>query len=709
MAKPSVNRALQDAQSLTRRGAYAEARALYRAILAEFPDNLPARQALRALDRAHPGPLTAHPPRETLAALAAACGRGQFAQVARDCQALLAAFPTSFLAWNLQGVALQSLGRTAPAMDSFLRASELSPEYAEARYNLGVLLQVAGKLDAADTAYRAAVALKPDHVQALNNLGFLALSRGRASVAVDWLNRALALRPDFAEAQNNLGSALARLNRPEAALAAFARAVALKPGLVAAQVNIGNLHLEQGRQAQAVAAFEAALRIAPTHVEALDALGTALRLSGRADEAIAAHRRALELAPDRPDALFSLGQALKRAGRVEEAIAAYEAALARAPDHARAANALGIALQDLGRIDAAAAAYRRALAIQPDFAECSLNLARAVPLSPDDPQVQAMVRQIRASETSEADRATLGFALATVHDQNGDTGTAFRHLSQANALKRRLLAYDPEDDRRLFAAIATAAPRIAQAGQGIAPDLAARPAPVTPIFILGMPRSGTTLIEQVISAHPDVTGAGELDLCARLGEDLATGRRPAHAGALAEFRRAYLDEAVNPAEGRPWITDKTPQNFLFLALIAAALPEARIVHVTRDPAATCWSNYWQDFASRRIGYAYDLDDTRAYYRDYRTWMAAFESLHPGRLIGMNYEALTEAPEAMTRSLIAALGLGWSDACLTPQENRRAVRTASNLQVRQAIYQGSSQKWRAYAPYLGGALDGLAPG
>lgn len=702
MAKPSVNRALQDAQTLTRRGAYAEARALYREILAEFPANLTARQALRALDRDHPGPLTAHPPKETLSALAAAFGRGQFASVARDCAALLAAFPTSFVLWNLQGIALQSLGRSAPAMDSFLRASELNPDYAEARYNLGVLLQMAGKLDAAEAAYRAAVALKPDHVEALNNLGFLALSRGRAAPAADWLGRALALRPDFAEAQNNLGSALMRLNRPEAALAAFDRAIALKPGLVAAQVNIGNLHLEQGHHAPAVAAYEAALRLVPTHVEAQDALGVALRLAGRAEEAVQAHRRALDLTPDRPDAQFNLGQALKRAGRVEEAILAYTATLDRAPDHARAANALGIALQDLGRIEDAVAAYRRALAIQPGFAECSLNLSRAAPLAPDDPLVLAMERQMRSSDTAEADRATLGFALANVHDRIGDTAAAFRHLSQANALKRRLLAHDPGEDHRLFRAIAATAPALIRAGQGLRHD----PAPVTPVFILGMPRSGTTLIEQVISSHPLVTGAGELDLCARLGEDLAAGRRPVDPAAVAAFRHAYLDEAARLAAGRPWITDKTPQNFLFLALIAAALPEARIVHVTRDPAATCWSNHWQNFASRRLGYACDLADTVAYFRAYRTWMAEVARAHPGRMITVNYESLTEAPEPASRALIDALGLPWDDACLAPQENRRAVQTASNLQVRQAIYQGSSQKWRAYAPYLNGALDGL---
>jgi tetratricopeptide (TPR) repeat protein len=703
MARHSLGRTLRDARAHSRQGEIAEARAIVQSILKDQPDNREARAMLRALGQPNAPPKALHPPKEILSGLAAQLGRAQFAEVSQSCEVLARAYPASFVVWNLWGIAAQGQGRREAALAHFRKAADLNPKYPDARYNQGVLLQLAGALAPAEAAYRQAVAIKPDHADALNNLGFLCLAQGRPDEAVRWLTAATAARKDFAEAENNLGSALIRLGKAGDALAAFGRALALKPGFAAARVNVGNLHLETGDAAAAVAAFERVLAADPRHVEAQDNLGVALRILGRADAAVAAHRRAVVLAPGRAEARYHLGLALKLVGRQDEAVAALDATLALAPDHAKAANARGVTLQELGRIDEAVGAYRHALAIQPDFAEAYLNLCQIAPIAADDPLWAHMHVLHDAGTLSEADLCNLCFALANTHDRQGDVATAFRYLQQGNALRKALLGYDPAQDRQLFGAILHAAPALAGAGA------VTRRAPlaVTPIFILGMPRSGTTLFEQVISAHPQVTGGGEIDLVARLGEDLATGRTPPDRAAIEAFRQAYLAGLAELADGRPFVTDKTPHNFLFLGLIATALPEARIVHVTRDAAATCWSNYWQNFLSSRIGYCYDLGDVVAYHGMYRDMMAAWQTMAPGRVLEADYDALTAEPEPQMRRLIAGLGLAWSDDCLAPHRNTRAVRTASNVQVRQAIYQGSSQKWRRYAPFLDGALDGLA--
>ena len=223
---------------------------------------------------------------------------------------------------------------------------------------------------------------------------------------------------------------------------------------------------------------------------------------------------------------------------------------------------------------------------------------------------------------------------------------------------------------------------------------------------MGMPRSGTTLVEQIISSHPLVTGAGELTFVHQFGASLAVGHTPVELEALSTFREEYLSALKQRSEGNASVTDKMPQNFQYLGLITRALPEAKIIHVKRDPAAVCWANYTQYFVKNSFGYCYSLDDILHYHELYQDLMEYWHQALPDRIYDLDYEALTENQEEETRKLISQLGLEWDDACLSPQDNRRAVATASNVQVRQKIYQGSSERWKRYEPYLNGALDCL---
>ena len=306
----------------------------------------------------------------------------------------------------------------------------------------------------------------------------------------------------------------------------------------------------------------------------------------------------------------------------------------------------------------------------------------------------------RDTATSEKNRCHICFALAKASEDLEDCATAFQFYAEGNALRKKQLGYEKAQDSRLFEKLKASYPPIT--ANAFAPTIvASEPAP---IFIVGMPRSGTTLVEQIISSHPLVTGAGELGFASQFGSSIAVGKTPVNAEALMAFREKYLNAMKQRSEGNAIVTDKMPQNFQFLGLIATALPEAKIIHVKRDPAAVCWANYTQYFVTDSLGYCYSLDDILHYHELYQDLMEYWYQAMPNRIYDLNYEALTAHQEEETRNLIDYLGLDWDDACLAPQDNTRSVATASNVQVRQKVYQGSSEKWKRYKPYLNGALD-----
>jgi hypothetical protein len=227
-----------------------------------------------------------------------------------------------------------------------------------------------------------------------------------------------------------------------------------------------------------------------------------------------------------------------------------------------------------------------------------------------------------------------------------------------------------------------------------------------PIFIVGMPRSGTTITEQIISSHPQVTGGGELDFVAEFGATLARGGSQVNDNSLLIFREKYLSKLQEIANGKTIVTDKMPLNFRYLGLLAAAFPEAKIVHLQRDPAAVCWENYKKYFGSKALGYSYGLDDVVTYYSLYQKLMKFWENELGNKIYHLDYELLTTNQESETRKLIDYLELDWDEKLLSPQDNSRHVKTASNIQIRQKVYQGSSLQWKKYEPFINGAFDGL---
>jgi len=294
------------------------------------------------------------------------------------------------------------------------------------------------------------------------------------------------------------------------------------------------------------------------------------------------------------------------------------------------------------------------------------------------------------------------FALAKSSEDLGNLEEAFRYLEEGNALRKKFLNYDIVQDEELFSRIR----KTANSFKNFSFDAAGDENLPTPILILGMPRSGTTLVEQIISNHSKVIAAGELRFLKMFGSPLAEGKVGVSEDKLRTIRNQYLNEIKKLSVGRPFVTDKMPINFFYIGLICSALPEAKIVHVKRNPAATCWSNFKQYFPAKGLGYSYDLFDVVHYYQMYQELMLFWDKHYPEKIYHLDYEQLTTDQESETKKLIQYLGIGWEDACLFPEENKRYVKTVSKLQVREKVYKGSSEEWKKFEKYLDRAFDGL---
>ncbi|MDC3205786.1 tetratricopeptide repeat protein, partial [Paracoccaceae bacterium] len=465
---------------------------------------------------------------------------------------------------------------------------------------------------------------------------------------------------------------------------------------------IGAANKGLGKLENAVEAYNKALSIKPDYADAYYNMGNALKEQGKLDEAIEAYTKAISLKPDYADAYYNMGIALREQGKLEEAMQAYTEVLSLKPDYAEAYYSMGNTLQEQGKIDKAIEAYDKALFIKPDFAEAHRNLSVIKKYIRDDGHIFQVQKLYRQQDLSEDARCKLSFTLSKMHEDIGDLGKSFTYLSEGNALRKKLLNYSFEQDKRLFSSLKKSQPRLSKNSLKIKEDLSE----LSPIFILGMPRSGTTLVEQIISAHSRITGAGELNYIKQFGFKIATEPTSINTGAVSKFRQKYLSELTKMSSGKRFVTDKMPQNFRFIPLICAALPEAKIIHVQRNADATCWSNYKHYFATKHLRYCYDLNDVVEYYNLYKDLMQHWQSEYSDRLYNLSYENLITDQENQTRKLIKHLGLHWEEACLSPQKNKRIVRTASQQQVRQKVYKGSSEAWRKYEPFLNGAFDDL---
>lgn len=458
-----------------------------------------------------------------------------------------------------------------------------------------------------------------------------------------------------------------------------------------------------GQMEQAVRQCRQLLRRDPTSVLALNILGSALHALGDIVKAVAAYDRALTLHPEFAEAYNNRGNAHKALGQADAALADFDRAIALRPGYAEAWFNRGNMLRDAGRFAEAIESYERAVSIVPDFAPAYRSLGSLKAWQAGDPLLAAMEASRERLTATDPRRAEICFALAKASEDLGDIDAGYRLLEEGNRLRAAALDYSIDTDRASFERIRSMAQYLPSAA-AISAD---GKRTVRPIFIVGMMRSGTSLVEQILASHPDVHGAGELEVLNRLATPLLeSGGDPVPAD-ITGLRSRYLKTLDERQVRAPVVTDKMPLNFRWIGLILSAFPNASIVHVHRNPVATCWSIYKHFFPAEGHGYAWQLADIADYFDLYRELMAFWHEQYPGVIYDLCYETLTEQQEAETRRLLDYCDLGWDPACLEFYRAERMVATSSVAQVRKRMYQGSSSAWRRYESMLLGREDGRA--
>jgi len=511
--------------------------------------------------------------------------------------------------------------------------------------------------------------------------------------------KALKINPDYADAYSNMGNALKDKGDLEAAIESYKQALKIKPDYAQAYNNMGNALKDKGDLDAAIISYKQALKIKPDYAQAYSNMGNALKSQGDVEAAIDSFKQALKIKPDYAQAFNNMGNALYDKGDLEAAINSYKKALKIKPDYFQAYNNIGIALKDKGDLEAAIDIYKQVLKIKPDYAEVYRNLSTIHRYKEHDEYFLKMQSLYQSASVSDEQRCHLNFALSKASEDLNEVSQSFNYLIIGNELRKKILSYDIKKDIELFSQLKKSYPSIALQSVVESSDL-------KPIFILGMPRSGTTLVEQIVSSHSEVTGAGELSYVSRFGDPIARGAIKPNTKMILDFRQRYIEALKKRSDGKFIVTDKMPQNFLYVGLIFSAFPNAKVIHVNRDPVATCWSNYKNYFSDKDLGYCYDLDDIVTYFGLYTDLMQFWLGHYGDRIYNLNYDNLTINQDDETRKLIEYLELEWENNCLSPQHNKRSVRTVSQQQVRQKVYQGSSQQWRKFEPYLNGAFDQL---
>jgi len=532
-----------------------------------------------------------------------------------------------------------------------------------------------GHFSEAERLYREVLRLAPTapeqgHVWYL--LGAVCHAQNKHAAAVESFRQSIYQRPDFAHAHYHLGICLAEATRHAEAEECFRRALAVRPDFPDCCVRLGDTLVALGKFDQAELIYRQAVQLQPTGPRCL-ALASTLFRQDKVEESLAAFCRAAELEPASAEVQTSWGTALISLGRSDEAVAHLHEALRLQPDHALAYGFLG-------------------------------ELAKETCYAFAAQEIENMRGLLACPQTPAEDRVVLHFALAHVHDRLGKVDEAFAHYRQANELKHQLnvherVAFDGNAHRRLVDDVIA----------GFTPEFFQRVADFgnpseIPVFIVGMPRSGTTLVDRIVSAHPQAASAGELIDLEKIVVDLPRKLdHPRTLDLLLHLDRAtvqdqaerYLRRVERLGSGALRVTDKMPQNYFYLGFIAALFPRGRVIHCRRDPLDTCFSCYTHNFAD----FSTSLEGLGFYYREYERLTAHWHAVLPLRMHEVQYEALVSRPEAAIRELIAFCGLPWSDSCLSFHEHRGPVHTVSRMQVRRPVYTTSLGRWRRYAAHL----------
>lgn len=568
----------------------------------------------------------------------------------------------------------------------------------------------AGRLADAERIYQEILERQPNHAGALHLLGVVAGQRGQFDRAIELIERAVRVDPSYAEAFKNLGVLLMQGQRIDEALTAFSRAIQIKPDFATALLARGHALGSAGRLEEALRDYRRAAQINAGLPEACLGMAVVLARLSRFDEAMECHARAASLQPGAALTHHAMGEIVLLQHGAAAAIEHYRRAVDADPVLLPAWNSLGAALLSQGNFDEAAKCFRKMLEISPDSALARQQLVAITRQKAGQNEMEPLLRLLNQQGLRDDQRMNAEFALGTALDDLERYDEAFEHFAIANSLgkKQRALAGERFDRKVLKAQIDelietfTADFFQKRSGWGVPSQI--------PVFIVGMPRSGTTLVHQIAASHPQVYGADELDSISQIAGELGG---PGLQSVVAERSSEKLETLANRHLSRlsslnsnaSRIIDKTPGNLQFLGLIALLFPSARVIVCRRDPRDTCISCYFQSFA-RGHAFSYDLADCGQYHREVDRLIAHWLRVRPVAMMETHYEAVVADLEGQSRRLIEFLGLPWDAACLEFQKSPATVRTLSAWQVRQPIYSRSVGRWKNYERHLRALFEAL---
>lgn len=627
------------------------------------------------------------PAEAALSPLVGLMNAGRYQELRHRAQELLQAHPGFGPLWQLLAVAQGHLAQDS--MAALRHAAQLMPGDAVAQLNLGNALGRCGRLQEAAEQYRCALRIEPEFAEAHSNLSEVLLELGELDWALVSGERAVAISPLWAEAHEKLAQIRLRLGQYESAVSDSQRALALKPALSDAHNTLGSALLKLGRHQDAIGSFLNAIEQRPDFAAAHLNLASVRRSYGHVEQAEIGYRRALEIDPQLIAAHTELATALRFQRRTQESEASCRRALELDPKCAAALVVLAELRADEGRFTEAEELYRSAIALDSACIEAWAGVPRVRKMNVTDGDWLAAVQCLVNRALPARAESYLRFALGKYFDDTQDFTAAFEQFNQANELAK---GCGPRHSR----------PQLTQSvdriiatyhGAWLREHGRAGSQSPRPILVVGMLRSGTTLVEQILASHPAIFGAGELSFWSR------TGAAPDQA-TLGRLSREYLALLHGLSPDALRVVDKMPTNFFSLGLIHGALPQARIIHVRRHPIDTCLSIYFQYFEAANT-YANDLQDLAHYTREYQRLMRHWADILPAySLLEVSYEQLVAEPETWIRRLLDFVGVEWDARCLDFHQTPRTVLTASRWQVRQKINSSSVGRWRHYAPHIG---------
>lgn len=636
---------------------------------------------------------------------------GQLEQAEHECRSMLVKHPQDVNIIGLHGAVLLKLGRTDEAGIALQKAITLKPEFAKPHEDLGRLFLIRNEPDEAARHFSQAIRLDDSQASAYGGLASALAQLGRRKEAEAAHQQFMELSPvaatllevdrllhdgDTAEAEQRCNELLRRepgntqVLRMLARIASvderyvvaeqlLRRIIALSPNEYSPQMELGRFLVEQSRFPEAIEMYELATTLNESNADNFRLLGDALAVVGRSADALTAYQHALRLYPEDTHSLAGQGHMLRITGNSDDAIASYE----------------------------------KCTVVQPGFGDAWWSLASLKDYRLSDEQVQTIHKQIASGDPGTDSEIAMRFALARAAEERGEYVAAWQDYSRGNSLKRESISHDPEQTERMHDAII----------KQFSSDFLGHKTPAadsmhTPVFILGMPRSGSTLIEQILASHSMVEGAGELPhvimLSSTLGRQRLDGLRYPEAMSdltqeqLEALGKAYVyHSGVHRQLELPYFTDKMPANFSHIGLIHMMLPKAKIIDVRRHPLGTCLANYRQLYAQGK-NQTYDLVELAEYYLEYRRMMDHWQEVLPGRVLQVNYEEVVADLDGQVRRLLDYCGLLWEDACLDFHKNTRPVNTASAEQVRLPIYTDAIDFWKHYELQLEPTRKILAP-